>query len=142
MRYYETLFLINPDLSHEDYGEVVSKFTSLVEKNNGVVTKVEEWDKKPLAYKVRKYDKGYYVLLQYCGEPGITEELRRDFRLDDRVLKFQAVKLNDYADPETLKAESEEFKADSGEEANGSEEESPGQDSEIIVDQKNENGIQ
>ncbi len=69
MRYYETLYIINPGLTEEDCKEVVTKFNDLVEKNGGVVTKVDEWGKKTLAYAVKKHDKGYYVLLQYCGEP-------------------------------------------------------------------------
>ncbi|MDY6973860.1 MAG: 30S ribosomal protein S6, partial [Thermodesulfobacteriota bacterium] len=105
MKYYETLYLINPNLAEEDYKSVVSKFNSIVEKNNGVVIKIDEWGKRTLAYEVKKFGKGYYVLLQYCGEPGITAELKRDMSIDDRVLKYQTIKLSDNADPAALKAE-------------------------------------
>ena len=103
MRYYETLYIINPNLAEEDYRAVVAKFTDVVEKNKGVVTKVDEWGKKTLAYDIKKFDKGYYVLLQYCGEPGLTAEFKREMSLDDRILKYQTVKLSDNADPEELK---------------------------------------
>ena len=46
MRYYETLYLINPELGEEDCKDVIDKFTSLIEKNNGVVIKLDEWGKK------------------------------------------------------------------------------------------------
>ena len=91
MRYYETLYLINPNLSEEAYQDTLTKFSDLVDKNNGVVVKVDEWGKKSLAYQVKKFDKGFYVLLLYCGGPGITEELERAMRLDERVIKFQTV---------------------------------------------------
>ncbi len=103
MRYYETLYIINPNLAEEDYRAVVAKFTDAVEKNKGVVTKVDEWGKKTLAYDIKKFDKGFYVLLQYCGEAGLTAELKRELGLDDRVLKYQTIKLSDNADPEKLK---------------------------------------
>jgi len=103
MRYYETLYIINPSLAEEDYRAVVAKFTDAVEKNKGVVTKVDEWGKKTLAYDIKKFDKGYYVLLQYCGEAGLTAELKRELGLDDRVLKYQTIKLSDDADLEKLK---------------------------------------
>lgn len=103
MRYYETLYIINPNLAEEDYRAVVAKFTDAVEKNKGVVTKVDEWGKKTLAYDIKKFDKGFYVLLQYCGEAGLTAELKRELGLDDRVLKYQTIKLSDDADPEKLK---------------------------------------
>ncbi len=107
MRYYETLYLINPNLADEDYKGVVEKFNNLIEKNKGVLIKVDEWGKKTLAYIINKFDKGYYVLLKYCGEPGIIEELKRDLKLDDRVLKHQTIKLSDDVDPEALKSETE-----------------------------------
>ena len=103
MRYYETLYIINPNLAEEDYRAVVAKFTDAVEKNKGVVTKVDEWGKKSLAYDIKKFDKGSYVLLQYCGEAGLTAELKRELGLDDRVLKYQTIKLSDNADLEKLK---------------------------------------
>ena len=103
MRFYETLYLLPPDLSEDDYQEIIQKFNTLIEKQKGVVIKVDVWGKKELAYRVKKFDKGYYVLLQFCGRPGITAILERDLRLDDRVMKFHTVKLADEADPEELK---------------------------------------
>ena len=112
MRYYETLYLINPDLAEDTYRDVVDKFNNLIEKNNGVTIKVDEWGKKTLAYDIKKFDKGYYVLLRYCGEPDLLAELRRYFKLDDRVLKYQSIKLSNNADPEALKAKTKEPKAE------------------------------
>ena len=110
MRYYETLYIINPNLADEGYEDVVTKFNGIVEKNNGVMIKVDEWGKKNLAYEVKKFDKGCYVLLQYCGESHIVAELKREFKLDERVIKYQTIKLSDTADPEALKSELEETK--------------------------------
>jgi small subunit ribosomal protein S6 len=104
MRYYETLYIINPDMSDEEYRAVVAKINNVVEKESGVITRVEEWGKRTLAYEVKKFDKGSYVLLQYCGEAGIVETLKREMSLDERVIKFQTIKLSDHADPEALKA--------------------------------------
>jgi len=122
MRYYETLYLINPTLSDEDCGKVVVKFNNIIEKNKGVVVKVEEWGKKILAYEVKKYDKGYYVLLRYCGGPGITEEIKRAFSLDSKVIKYQTIKLSDNADPEALKVKANEGKDKAVEEVHTKEE--------------------
>ena len=105
MRYYETLCLINPNLADNDYKGVIDKFKNIIEKNKGVIIKVDDWGKKTLAYQVKKFDQGNYVLLEYCGDAGIISALQRDLRLDDRVLKFQTVKLSDHADPEALKNE-------------------------------------
>ena len=143
MKYYETLYIINPNVADEEYREVVNKFNELVEKNKGVLVKVDEWGKKTLAYLVKKFDKGYYTLLQYCGESGITEELEKDFRLDDRVLKYQTIKLSNNADPEALKAAVEESEVKTGEDLVPAEAEEvvPEQGDKSGSDQEEANGV-
>jgi small subunit ribosomal protein S6 len=111
MKYYETLYIVNPDLSTEAYQQVLGKFNGLIEASRGVIIKVDEWGSRPLAYPVKKFEKGVYVLLQYCGDAGITNGLERDLRLDDRVIKYQTVKISDQADAEALKRQAEEMKA-------------------------------
>jgi small subunit ribosomal protein S6 len=105
MRYYETLFMINPNLSDEVYGEIKTKFTSLIEKNKGVIVHVDDWGKKSLAYLVKNFDKGYYVLVYYCGKGDLVAGFERGLRLDERIFKYQTVKLRDQVDPEALKLE-------------------------------------
>jgi len=141
MKYYETLYLIDPNLADEDYEAVVSKFNNVVKKNEGILIKVDEWGKKSLAYNIKKFDKGYYVLLKYCGKPGITAEIRRDLKLDERVLKYQTIKLSDNADPEALKAKIEEGETKAGKGEEVVKEESIGIDSEIEDDHEDENGV-
>ena len=150
MRYYETLYLINPNLADEDYSDLVTKFNDLVEKNKGVIVKVDEWGKKTLDYEVKKFDKGYYVLLNYCGEPDLITVLKREFKLDERILKYQTIKLSDNADPEALKQKSEavrekvgeEAKEKEGEEAKEDDVEEPETPSEAISEKEGENGVQ
>jgi small subunit ribosomal protein S6 len=134
MRYYETLYIVNPSLAEEDYADAVAKFNGLIEKNNGVIIRVDEWGKKNLAYEVKKFDKGFYVLLQYCGESHIVAELKREFKLDERIIKYQTIKLSDTADPEALKSELEETK-----EKATTEEEKTSVDSSI--NEEGENGV-
>jgi len=122
MRYYEAFYLINPNLADDDYGDVVTKFSGIIEKNGGVVIKLDEWGKKTLAYEVKKFDKGYYVLLQFCGEPSILTELKRGFRMDERILKYQTIKLSDDADPEALMRDTKEDREQEMKEAEALEE--------------------
>ena len=125
MNYYETLYLINPNLPDEEYREIVAKFNDLVEKNDGVITNIDEWGKKTLAYMVKKFDKGYYVLLQYCGMGRLIAEVERNMQLDERVLKFQTIKLADSADPEVIKAKAKEQMEKASQKAEAAEEEGP-----------------
>ena len=102
MRHYETIFIVNPNLSEEEYGEILKKFRDLIDKSKGIMIKVEEWGKQKLAYQLMKFDSGFYVLFDYCGEAGMTVELERILKLDEKILNYQTIKLADQADPEAL----------------------------------------
>jgi small subunit ribosomal protein S6 len=102
MRQYETIYIVNPNLGEEEYREVMKRYNNLIEKNKGVIVKTEEWGVQRLAYDLKKLDKGSYVLTNFCGDPGLTAELERDLKLDDRILKFQTIKLADEVDPQEL----------------------------------------
>jgi len=102
MRHYETIYIVNPELSDEDYKIEVEKFNNLTENLKGVIIKSKEWGKQRLAYDIRKFDKGFYVYMEYCADAGVTAELERALKLDDKILKYQTVKLSDKADPEEL----------------------------------------
>ncbi len=102
MRYYETIYIVNPDLSEEDYQATLAKSNEVIEKQKGVVVKVREWGKQRLAYPIKKKEKGSYIVVNYCGDGGASAELERILKLDDRVLKSMTVKLEDRVDPEEL----------------------------------------
>lgn len=113
MKHYETVCILNPDLADEDYQAALSKSREVIEKQKGVVVKVEEWGKQKLAYLVKKYDKGSYVVFNYCGDAGVSAELERTLRLDDRFIKYMTVKLEDKVDPEALLHQEQEVQPES-----------------------------
>ena len=108
MRRYETIYIVNPNLEADSLREVVTKFSDLTKKLKGYIVKVNEWGKRKLAYEVRRFDKGYYVVLDFCGLPEIVKELERNLKLDDRVLKYLTVKIDEDVDPEDLVGKEQE----------------------------------
>jgi len=114
MRHYETIYIVNPNLSDEDYNEIINKFNNLIEKQKGVIVKTQEWGKQRLAYSIKKFYNGFYVLVDFCAEPGVITELVRNLKLDERILKYQTIKLADKVDPQELilkqKEDSKEIK--------------------------------
>jgi len=105
MRRYEVVYIVNPNLDAEFLNEVVAKFSDLITRFKGYVLKVDEWGKRKLAYEVKKFDKGYYVMCDFCGAPALITELERNLKLDDRVLKYITVKIDEDVDPEQLTRE-------------------------------------
>ena len=102
MRHYETIYIMNPNLGEEEYREAVDKFNTFIEENKGLIIKTQEWGKQRLAYLIQKFNYGSYVLIEFCAEAGVTAGLENVFKLDDRILKCQTIKLADKVDPEAL----------------------------------------
>jgi small subunit ribosomal protein S6 len=115
MRQYETIYIVNPNLDADSLKEVVTKFSDLIEKLKGYIVEVNEWGKRKLAYEVKKFDRGYYVVLNFCGLPGVVQELERNLDLDDRVLKYLTVKTGDEVDPADLISKRQEREDTMGE---------------------------
>ena len=103
MKYYETLYILSPDLPNEEYDSLARKFSDVVDRSGGVSVKVSMWGKRPLAYDIKKFDKGFFILFRYCGTSLTVLELAREMRLDEKLLKFQTIKLSDDEDPEAAK---------------------------------------
>ena len=110
MRRYETICIVNPNLDADSLKEVVGKFSGLIQKLKGYLFEVNEWGKRKLAYEVKRFDKGYYVVLDFCGLPEVVRELERSLKLDDRILKYITVKIGEDVDPEDLVGKGQEKK--------------------------------
>jgi len=108
MNHYETIYIVNPTLEDDSLKEAITKFSDLIKKLKGSIVKVNEWGKRKLAYEVKRFDKGYYVVLDFCGLPKIVTELERNLKLDDRILKYLTVKIDENVDPENLLSEKQE----------------------------------
>jgi small subunit ribosomal protein S6 len=111
MRRYETVFIANSELADENRQSLLEKLQDLLSGDQAVLVKLDEWGNKRLAYEVKKQTRGYYVLMDYCGNGDMVKELERNMRLDDRVLKYMTVLKDETADMEAIKAEMEAAKA-------------------------------
>lgn len=100
LRHYETMFLLHPELSSEDRDKAVEKFSSLITEDGGQIVKTDKWPLKKLAYRVQKQTHGYYVVLDFGAKASTIQELTRNFRLDERIMKFISTKLSEEFDAE------------------------------------------
>ncbi|HFC97208.1 MAG TPA: 30S ribosomal protein S6 [Thermosulfurimonas dismutans] len=99
IRKYETLFIIHPDRV-EERQEVLDRIQRLVEEHDGGVLKVDEWGMRKLAYPIEKKKQGYYILVEFYGNADLPPRLEQFFRIDERVIRFIVVKLEDRYRPE------------------------------------------
>lgn len=105
MRRYETITIIDPDLSEEERKPVLDRISELIPQQDGFLVMIDEWGSKKLAYDIKRKPRGYYVRFDFCGTGTLVDEMERFFRIDDRVLKYMTVLLEKDADIESIKEE-------------------------------------
>src|ERR1700761_6626175 len=94
-RLYEVMFIIRPDVVEEDADKLIAGFTSTVTNGGGVVKSVEKMGRRKLAYMVRKFNDGNFVLLTIeAGGAGVLE-LERRLRVTEPVIKFITVRVDE-----------------------------------------------
>ena len=97
MNQYETVFILTPVLSDDQTKETVAKFKTLLTDNGAEIVSEEAWGLKKLAYQIEKKTSGFYFLLEFKAEPEVIKTLDTAFRRDEKVIRFQTVKLDKYA---------------------------------------------
>lgn len=95
MRKFETLLLLSPELSAENREGILNALVAIIEREGGVMTEVDHWGMRDLAYLVHKLMRGYYVRLVYDAPAALVAELERNIRITDGIFKFVTVKLAD-----------------------------------------------
>lgn len=88
MRAYELMYIIRPDLEEEATAAVIEKYNQLIADNQGEVENSSRWGKRRLAYEVKDYREGLYVLVNFKGLPATINELERILKISDEVIKY------------------------------------------------------
>ncbi len=105
MKRYETIVIVDPDVSEDDRNAFCGKLLDIISQLNGAIIEREDWGVKKLAYDIRKKVRGYYVRLDYCGSGTVVDEIERFSRISDCCLKYMTILLAGKADPEKIKEE-------------------------------------
>ncbi len=95
MRIYEELFIVRPDVADAEVDPLVEQLTQVVVKGGGTVDKTDKWGIRKLAYRVMKYNEGYYTLIQFTAGPETVKEVERRLRVSDAVMKFITVRIDE-----------------------------------------------
>ena len=92
MKRYEVIVIVKSDLTEEDIIALLDRCQAIITDRKGVIAKVDKWGKRRLAYEINKQKDGFYFLIDFAGDGPIVAELERNFKIDDRILKFMTVK--------------------------------------------------
>lgn len=118
MTLYETLFVIHPERGSRAK-EFIERFKKVIEGQEGAVSQVDEWGMRDLAYRIQKQSKGYYVLLRYNASGRAVEELERNLKLTDGILRYLTVRAqeNTITNPSATRPHSEPPRHAAGEDS-------------------------
>jgi len=94
-RLYEVMFIVRPDAAEEDIDKLIAGFSTNVTSGGGVVKTVEKMGRRKLAYMVRKFNDGNYVLLTIEATGPVVLELERRLRVTEPVIKFITVRIDE-----------------------------------------------
>ena len=94
-RVYEVMFIVRPDAAEEDVDKLIAGFTTTVTGGGGTVKTVEKMGRRKLAYLVRKFVDGNYVLLTIEANGAVVLELERRLRVTEPVIKFITVRIDE-----------------------------------------------
>ena len=94
-RTYELMFIVRPDMTEEDQDKLISTLETAVTSSGGQVKNMEKMGKRRLAYTVRKFHDGLYMLLTFDGGGGLVHELERRLRVSEPVIKFLSVRIDE-----------------------------------------------
>ena len=115
MRTYETIYIVHPEVVGDGYTAVIDKFKGILTDLEANILKIDEWGTRKLAYLVKKQSRGTYVLMAYEAGPQVVAELERRMRIDENVIKFQTVLLENGYQESASQEDEEEGSTEGGE---------------------------
>lgn len=94
MKTYQTIVVIDSLLKGEEIDAIIEKILRIINNNGGRVINVDRWEKRRLAYEIKKRQYGYYVEIIFEAPSNLIKILERDYRLDENILRYLTVNLS------------------------------------------------
>jgi small subunit ribosomal protein S6 len=85
------MYIIKPDLDEEKTQAVIDKFNALITDNGGEIVTADKWGKRRLAYEIKDYREGVYILVNFKGEVATAREVDRIMKITDDILRFMII---------------------------------------------------
>jgi small subunit ribosomal protein S6 len=94
LRNYELVVIINPELADDAVGSIVDNISRLITRDGGTVDETDRWGKRKLAYPIKRFLEGSYVLFRCKMKPASGKGLEASLRISEEVLRHLLVKLD------------------------------------------------
>ena len=90
--YYETMYILRPDIAEEEVNDHIEKYNKLLEKLGGKILDSQMRGKRRLAYQIGKHREGIYVQLSHLGDGQHVSKIEKSMRLSEDVIRYMTVK--------------------------------------------------
>lgn len=97
MNDYEVTIIIQPQIEDSERDQLITRVSDLLTPGAGEDNKptINRWGQRKLAYPIRKFTEGYYVLYEAKVDPARIREIERNFQFNDNILRFLIVRKED-----------------------------------------------
>jgi small subunit ribosomal protein S6 len=98
MNLYETAFILKPTLTPDETQARIAMFKDIITNQGGEICAMDEWGSKKLAYKIEKFERGYYVIIYFKAPGKAILELERVYTITEDILRFITIKYSRQAE--------------------------------------------
>jgi len=95
LRDYELVVIISPEVAEEEIPGALEKIGRFITERGGSISEVNQWGRRRLAYPIKNFMEGNYVLTQFKMEPGLTADLEASLGISEEILRHLLVRLGD-----------------------------------------------
>ncbi len=92
---YELIYILSPQLEAEALDTAIAKINQFITGKGGAITSEDRWGKRKLAYVIKHFQEGTYVLTKFKIEPAMTAELEASLRISEKILRHMLVRLDE-----------------------------------------------
>ena len=128
-REYELVYILRPTVTPSEAKKVADRVAEVIDKGDAQLTRVDNWGRRRLAYTIRtaagRHTRGIFIYVRFVGNGDVVNELERNLRILDQVIRFQTVRLEGLYDLSALDVDPEEIAFRELEEADADEDDEP-----------------
>lgn len=95
MRDYELVVIISPEVAEEEIPVTVEKIHRFIGERGGSISEVNQWGRRKLAYPIKHFMEGSYVLTHFKMDPRLTAELEASLGISEEILRHLLVRLDE-----------------------------------------------
>jgi small subunit ribosomal protein S6 len=95
LRSYEFMYIVSPEVEHEDLENVTARIGQMIAERGGEVLRLESWGRRRLAYPIRRFREGYYIVAHIQLEPAAISDLQARLGLAEEVIRYLLVKADE-----------------------------------------------